>query len=73
MQSIYDRIRATTGSPLPVWARIVKGSRLEKREDVVSYLEQEYGLGHNPATLIADAVLTSTTSSATPEADRAGE
>lgn len=56
-QEFMDTAKAQTGKSLQEWLDIVKGSGLEKRNDILNWLKKEQGLNHMQAQLLTGIYL----------------
>lgn len=52
-KTMAENLRKNTGKSLAQWAKVAKGSGLDKHGEVVKFLKDEHGLGHGYANLIA--------------------
>ncbi len=52
-EAMMKNMRETTGKPIDNWIKIVHAKNFNKNSEIVSFLKNEYSVGHFYAHLIA--------------------
>ncbi len=52
-QEFIESLKSTTGKDLSQWLAAIRGSGIEKRNDLINWLKTDQGFGHMNASLLA--------------------